>query len=374
MPTKIETLFGFKTIPENQKMEAELRKIKATSIVVRPQVREEFDPDEIRSLADSIKEVGLLEPLTVISNLRGTEFTLLHGERRYRALRLLHAHDFDDLYIECKIPFDPETTDEGKELQQIVDNYVRLDLNIEEVSKAIRKLYGRGMPLEKVATALGKSKSLVSMLAELGDVPHEFMPLFKMTQDYSLLYNIKKFYDQHNEETRQFIEQCVQKGSVSRQAFAEFKESVGSEKLSPTESDEKLSDTEENENLSRTEKVENLSSTVPDEKTSRTVSGSDTETGDEYGEDNEKDWKTDDSEDDDKEENNYDIDDIDDEDDKTAFKTPLSDSSGTGKTKTYSVKKILSYDRAADKLVCLLENSRQVEVSAYQIKVQIELK
>lgn len=67
--------------------------IPVDSVLVNPdQPRQEFDPDELQTLADSIKEHGLIQPISVEGPMPGGEYILIDGERRWRAHQMLGLH------------------------------------------------------------------------------------------------------------------------------------------------------------------------------------------------------------------------------------------------------------------------------------------
>ena len=138
-------------------MKKEIRQINLHSINADPtQPRKNFDEVELQELAQSIRQNGLLQPITVKSNRHG-EFTIIAGERRYRAHQILDLES-----IEC-IVYNGKN---GKELQ-LVENINRKDLNAIEVVEAYRSYLDAGHSVDDLAMVVGKPKNIITWLLNL---------------------------------------------------------------------------------------------------------------------------------------------------------------------------------------------------------------
>lgn len=127
------------------------------------QPRRHFDPDSLESLAESIRQNGILQPLLVRSLPNGL-YELIAGERRLRAARLVGIP-----YLPCVLL---QTTDENSAVYALLENLQRQDLNFFEESEAIRHimlLYD--LSQESLAARLGKSPSTVSNKLRLLRLP-----------------------------------------------------------------------------------------------------------------------------------------------------------------------------------------------------------
>ena len=116
------------------------------------QPRTQFDDLELMELASSIRENGLLQPVTVRPRAEGYELIL--GERRLRACRLLE-HTHIEAFV---LPAD----DAESALLALVENVQRQDLHFLEEAQAYHRLVEQGMREETLARLLGKSLSAVS--------------------------------------------------------------------------------------------------------------------------------------------------------------------------------------------------------------------
>ena len=144
-----------------------LREVPIGSIKPNPrQPRVNFDEDTMSSLAASIKELGVLQPVLVrqIGARRPDDFELIAGERRWRAARRAGLQT---------IPVLVQTSDETQSLEQaLVENLHRQDLNVLEEAAAYQQLIEEfGYTHEQVATRVGKSRTAVTNILRLLQLP-----------------------------------------------------------------------------------------------------------------------------------------------------------------------------------------------------------
>ena len=117
------------------------------------QPRRCFAPEGLRELADSIGELGVLQPLTVRPVGRGWE--LIAGERRLRAARLAGLTQVPCIVV--------ETDEERSSLMALVENLQRRDLDFLEEALALAKLMTTfQLSQEECARRIGKSQSAVA--------------------------------------------------------------------------------------------------------------------------------------------------------------------------------------------------------------------
>jgi ParB family chromosome partitioning protein len=144
---------------------------------IRPnpyQPREHFDEEELGSLAESIKEVGILQPVLVRETSDGYE--LIAGERRWRAARRVGLQQIPALVRE---------TDDASALEHaLVENVHRADLNVLEEAAAYQQLIEDfGLTHEEVAIRVGRSRAAVSNTLRLLQLPPAVQ---RMVRDGSL--------------------------------------------------------------------------------------------------------------------------------------------------------------------------------------------
>jgi len=133
----------------------------------RFQPRRDFEPESLKSLADSIAANGILQPILVRRHSeRPSEFEIVAGERRWRAAQLAKVHEIPVVIREF--------TDAQALEAAIVENIQRQDLSpIEEAHGYQRLLTEFSHTQEQIAQALGKSRSHIANTVRLLSLPEE---------------------------------------------------------------------------------------------------------------------------------------------------------------------------------------------------------
>jgi ParB family chromosome partitioning protein len=144
-----------------------LREVPIGSIKPNPrQPRVNFDEDTMSSLAASIKELGILQPVLVrqIGGIAADDFELIAGERRWRAARRAGLQSIPVLVL---------TSDETQSLEQaLVENLHRQDLNVLEEAAAYQQLIEEfDYTHDQVAKRVGKSRTAVTNILRLLQLP-----------------------------------------------------------------------------------------------------------------------------------------------------------------------------------------------------------
>lgn len=148
------------------KSTAEIYNIPQAMIVPNPnQPRKRFDYDELENLAQSIRENGILQPITVRKR-EDKKYELVSGERRLRAARLVGMVKIPSIVINID--------DKNSAIFSIIENLQRQSLNFFEEAEAIEKLVGEyAMSREEVAQKLGLAPSTVSNKLRILRLPEE---------------------------------------------------------------------------------------------------------------------------------------------------------------------------------------------------------
>lgn len=138
--------------------------------------RKTFNPEELNELAESIKENGLLQPITVrpIKDAEDefAKYEIVCGERRYRATQLTGS-----LEIDCIIK---ELDDKQALTAMIFENMQRKDVDPMEEANAIDRLVNEfGTDVSQVAKMLGKSETFVRSRLRLNGTIPEFVDLMQ---------------------------------------------------------------------------------------------------------------------------------------------------------------------------------------------------
>jgi ParB family chromosome partitioning protein len=132
------------------------------------QPRTQMDDDRIGELADSLKKVGVLQPIIVRPH--GEEFQIVAGERRWRAAKLAGLE---------KVPVRVMGATEGEALEiALIENLQRQDLNAMEEARGYRRLLTEyQMTQAELADKVSKSRSAVANTLRLLDLPDEVQEL-----------------------------------------------------------------------------------------------------------------------------------------------------------------------------------------------------
>ena len=132
-----------------------LRRVRVSDIVRNPnQPRKYFDPEAIAQLAESIRQYGVLNPLTV-RRAPGGGYELVAGERRLRAARVAGLNDVPCLVIAAN--------NEDSSAIALVENLQRRDLDFFEEAEGFKRLIDQyGLTQEEAARKVGKTQSAVA--------------------------------------------------------------------------------------------------------------------------------------------------------------------------------------------------------------------
>lgn len=133
---------------------------------IRPnpdQPRHDFDPDAMQELAESIGEIGIIQPITV-RDMGDGSYVIIAGERRWRASKLAGR---------LTIPAYIRTIDDENMMEMaLVENIQREDLNSVEVALAYQHLIEQyGLTQDQLAQRVGKNRSTVTNFLRLLKLP-----------------------------------------------------------------------------------------------------------------------------------------------------------------------------------------------------------
>lgn len=165
MPWVIENLggAGLNFLSKSENRIAEIPTIKIRPNKTQP--RKIFDDEELRALALSISENGILQPLTV-RKVSQSEYELIAGERRLRASVMAGLVKVPCIVIKCN--------DKESALFALLENLQRCDLGFFEEARGISRLIRRyGLTQDQVAKQLGKSQSTVANKLRLLNLTYE---------------------------------------------------------------------------------------------------------------------------------------------------------------------------------------------------------
>ena len=165
-------IFNDNNIMDSKKGAAEM--IRISSIDPRhDQPRKTFEREALESLADSIAAYGVLQPIIVRENpaAEGT-YEIIAGERRWRAAKMAGLSEI------------PAVIFDGDELRAaqvaMIENIQREDLNPVEEALGYGALIDRfGLTQDQLAKQVGKSRSAITNMLRLLDLPQEVLELLR---------------------------------------------------------------------------------------------------------------------------------------------------------------------------------------------------
>ena len=161
---------GFDQLFSNESIQTEgssaISEIPINQITPNPdQPRQNFDEDALEELASSIRELGIIQPLTLRSTGENT-YQIISGERRYRA-SLLAGLESVPAYI--RTANDSEVTE-----MALIENIQREDLNAIEIALTFRKLIDQyHLTQERLSERIGKKRATIANFLRLLKLPAE---------------------------------------------------------------------------------------------------------------------------------------------------------------------------------------------------------
>ncbi len=149
-----------------------LNEVEISQIEPNPnQPRREFDQEALQELAGSIRELGIIQPIT-LRKMDGGKYQIIAGERRWRASQLAGL---------TKIPAYIVTVEDQNAMEMaLVENIQREDLNAIEIALAYQHLSeATGMTQSKISERVGKSRAAVTNYMRLLKLPAQVQMALK---------------------------------------------------------------------------------------------------------------------------------------------------------------------------------------------------
>ncbi|MCD8211333.1 MAG: ParB/RepB/Spo0J family partition protein [Prevotella sp.] len=129
------------------------------------QPRRQFDEQSLQGLADSIREIGIIQPIT-LRQIDDKKFLIIAGERRWRASRLAGIKAIPAYIRTIK--------DESVMEMALIENIQREDLNAIEIALAYEHLLANSqMTQESISKRVGKSRAAIANYLRLLNLPAE---------------------------------------------------------------------------------------------------------------------------------------------------------------------------------------------------------
>ncbi len=161
----MDAIFGNDAIDVKAKPMTEMSEIEITDIIPNPtQPRTRFDEQALDELADSIRVLGVIQPITVKKD--GDKYIIVSGERRWRAARMAG--------LESMPAYIRDVDDTNLHAMALVENIQRQDLNAIEVALGLQRLVDEcGLTQDALADKVGKKRSTIANYMRLLKLPNE---------------------------------------------------------------------------------------------------------------------------------------------------------------------------------------------------------
>lgn len=162
----MDAIFGNDVIDIKAKPMSAMAEIAIADIIPNPtQPRREFDEEALAELADSIRTLGVIQPVTVKNNGDG-KYIIISGERRWRASQAAG--------LETLPAYIREVDDADLHAMALVENVQRQDLNAIEVALGLQRLIDEcGLTQDALSEKVGMKRSTVSNYMRLLKLPAE---------------------------------------------------------------------------------------------------------------------------------------------------------------------------------------------------------
>ena len=204
----LDAIFGSDPIDARLKPMSQMAEIAIGDIIPNPtQPRTQFDEEALDELADSIRQLGVIQPVTVKKAADG-KYVIISGERRWRP----RSADLETLPAYIR-----EVDDENLHAMALVENIQRQDLNAIEIALGMQRLIDEcHLTQDALSEKVGKKRSSVSNYLRLLKLPDEVQLALK--EGLISMGHAKAIAGAPAEEQLRVLKRCVKKGLSVRQA------------------------------------------------------------------------------------------------------------------------------------------------------------
>ena len=204
----LDAIFGSDPVDAKLKPMSQMAEIEIADIIPNPtQPRTQFDEEALDELADSIRQLGVIQPVTVKKG-DGGKYVIISGERRWRA-----AQRADLTTLPAYIR---EVDDENLHAMALVENIQRQDLNAIEIALGMQRLIDEcNLTQEALSEKVGKKRSTVSNYMRLLKLPNEVQLALK--EGLISMGHAKAIAGAPEELQLRLLKKCIRKGLSVRQ-------------------------------------------------------------------------------------------------------------------------------------------------------------
>ena len=206
-----------------------MKEIEVASIVPNPmQPRTYFDENALEELADSIRALGVIQPVTVKKDKEG-KYVIISGERRWRASQLAGLKTIP-AYIR-------EVDDQNLHEMALVENIQRQDLNAIEIAISMQRLLDEcNLTQDALSSRIGKKRSTIANYMRLLKLPIEVQAAIK--EDYISMGHAKAIASAPESQQVSILKKVLKKNLSVRQTEDLVKELSNKKSKSVTPDEE----------------------------------------------------------------------------------------------------------------------------------------
>ena len=204
----LDAIFGTEKVAVKTTPMTQMTEIAISQIIPNPtQPRTQFDEEALKELSDSIKQLGIIQPITV--KKQDEKYIIISGERRWRASQLAGLTILP-AYIR-------EVDDENLHAMALVENIQRQDLNAIEIALGMQRLIDEcNLTQEAMAEKVGKKRSTVSNYMRLLSLPSEVQLALK--EGLITMGHAKAIAGISEDRQLWALKKCIKKALSVRQA------------------------------------------------------------------------------------------------------------------------------------------------------------
>ena len=204
----LDAIFGTEKIAVKATPMTQMAEIAIENIIPNPsQPRTQFDEEALSELSASIKQLGIIQPITV--KKQGEKYIIISGERRWRAAQMAELTTLP-AYIR-------EVDDENLHAMALVENIQRQDLNAIEIALSMQRLIEEcNLTQEAMAEKVGKKRSTVSNYMRLLTLPSEVQLALK--EGIITMGHAKAIAGISEDRQLWALKRCIKKAMSVRQA------------------------------------------------------------------------------------------------------------------------------------------------------------
>lgn len=208
-------------------------------VVSKVQVRKKFE--NLDELADSIRTNGLQVPINVTEPDESGHYTIIQGERRWRAAKMAGLETIDVVIRKA-----PENEQE-RIIRQLTENIQRQDMNVFEVAEAVEYLSAQKMKTTEIARHLGKNREFVSRFLTLSKCTPEVRSLIERSQTHDVIAATKmqKFVEDFGDEAVETLNRVLEENSTISRTIIDRMRSAFEESDEESETPTKKTETKE---------------------------------------------------------------------------------------------------------------------------------